>query len=340
MESTGGSLQRCGAACLDVTTGLACVAFWAGTWSLFDCFAIQELASGAMASCIVVFISLANAHQWLDTMFAEITPVLADFVAWLWTSVLVVQSILIWRMGFNVVETYLLPAHDSFRAIVLAVLGFFMLGLGGRLRSCGSAPPVGFASDQSGIGSRFPAASFGRGFVALVLDFALTIPVIIVWAGLWQFGDNLVVPLWPSFVVCNIVIAALGVFRVDAFLRSGFSGSNPTIVTACADAIYTLMLALLCVGSWRATWELLDRHLLLVSHPRIAALTMVFGVALLTALRRYRSALFEPMDFTLDREGPYFFQTGVHTYLAKGQPGEDAEAPFSAPSPGYNSTRQ
>jgi len=329
-KDEAGPCARCGAAGLDFITGVACISFWAGTWSLFDALAVHELASGVIAWCIVVGLSLASVDQWLARKCADLTPAsIACVIAWLWTSFLAALSILIWRMGFHVVNTYFLPPQDSLRAILLTILGCGILALSGRLRSAGDAPPVGFVADESDAKNRFPAASYGRcSLVQVLLDVVLTVPVVLVWAGLWQLGDNLVVPLWPSFLVCNIVIALIGVLRVDALLRTAFSA--PAVLVAIMDALWTLVLALLCIGSWRGTWELLDRSLRLASHPWHATLTLVTGVAILSGLRRYRSALFPPMDFTLDRDGPPFYQTGVHHHLAKAKPGENAEASLSA----------
>merc|ERR1719387_1000046 len=108
---------------------------------------------------------------------------------WLWTSWLVLLSVLTWRFGWYCVDAYILRTPDVLHAISLAIVGMCFLVAAGRFRTA-SAPPVGIADDNHAAGFLFPAAIFsGSKLTGVLLDLALTVPVVFVWAGYWMVSD-------------------------------------------------------------------------------------------------------------------------------------------------------
>jgi len=138
----------------------------------------------------------------------------------------------------------------------------------------------------------------------------LTVPVVFVWAAVWALFDNYkVVPVW-SAVACIGVVFLCAVCDIDERLRCAFEGL-PTLAHHIGDIVFTSFLVLLVVGSWIGVWETVDHKFELAEHPHFAAAAAMFGAVGLTAMQRHRSAIFPPIDFSVD-DGDHFAKVG-HT---------------------------
>lgn len=323
-------LTRCTGALLDLVTGAACIMMWVGSWSLFDAGEVHELTSGIGAVAVAFLLAVAGAHHWLERLAARLPFFAVAIMVWLWVTLLILLSILIWRVGFHYVEDpWVLPPGDNLRCALVLLVGIVASLLGGRLRSASDAAPVGFSKDDYRTSGRFVPALFSShaGVLAVLLDLVLTPPVIFVWSGLWVLEDNLGIPHLPSVIVCAAIISLIGVTHLDRHLRAACAGLWWPLVFA-ADLLYTLLFAVLCITIWRGVWDGLEQVLgngALKEYPLRALALAIVGIFVLNLLQRYRSAMFEPMNYSVD-VGPAFKPTGVHHYVYPHGHPEDAQA--------------
>jgi hypothetical protein len=335
-------------AALDAVTSISCVAYWVGVWSLFDAFKVDKVISGVIASVIIFILAVSASEQWLDKRSATWHPVATNVSAWFWTGLLAVLSLLVWRFAWffvdeNAFDEDLLQDNDellkehaqllkehyelhqgspgwsqmsSIHAVVIAVVGAGILIATGRFRSCSHACPIGIVADVTASESRVVQGCFaqpafsGEKITDVLLDFVLTIPVVLVWAGVWMLNDNANVHPLGSAIVCCSVVALSAIGNIDEFLRNAFAGQS-LLVHHVGDIVFTSFLTLLVVGVWRGIWEVIDHNLHLAKHPLWAAGIALAGATGLTLLQRHRSACFPPVDFSVD-DGDHFATVG-HT---------------------------
>lgn len=318
--------KRVLAAVLDVLTSVFCVAYWEGVWSMLDALDVNHVISGVAALVIVFMLALVAANQLLEAWAKVWHPVVCNMVAWCWTFCLAVFSLVIWRACWWSIDEQVFDPDSlkaearvfgtpgkaqmsNVHAFLLAMLGACILIATGRFRSASHAPPVGVVVDRYVAGGRFAKASFtGSNVKDVLIDFALTLPVVFVWAGIWMCFDNLKVLALLSATLCSAVIAVCASCEVDAHLRGACEGF-PTMARNVADVVFTSILVLLVVGMWRGVWEAIDYQLELVKHPQFAAGLALAGAAGLTCLQRHRSAIFPPIDFSTD-DGDHFAKVG------------------------------
>jgi hypothetical protein len=251
---------------------------------------------------------------------------------------LAVLSISIWRLGFAIAHhPYVLPPENDFLACVVAILGAVLLLLTGRFRTACDATPVGFVVDGRYHGERFPASSYVGGVVGqdsqttlsrltgYIVDLLLTWPVVMVWAGVWMFGDNHRVPPVTSFVICLLTVSLLNYGQVEKKIAE-LVGSSDDVKSAFHEAtltryvrqafvvlvegMWTTFLAVLCIMTWRGLWEGLAPWLNLAAHPMHKAIddgdaffVLVLAIVaslVMAGIGRQRSSLFPPMDFAKD----------------------------------------
>eukprot|EP00929_Paragymnodinium_shiwhaense_P039958 TRINITY_DN20910_c0_g1_i1.p1 TRINITY_DN20910_c0_g1~~TRINITY_DN20910_c0_g1_i1.p1 ORF type:complete len:346 (+),score=33.07 TRINITY_DN20910_c0_g1_i1:118-1155(+) len=325
-------IHVCTSALLDIFTSLSTVAYWAGIWSCLNAFNVSELISGVIATLLVFILAVAGVDHSLHETAKNWPTVLEPVLVWCWTCCLALLSILIWRAGWKFLETYYFNGEDLSagtklvllgsaeqvhpssikHGIGLAFLGAAMLVATGRYRSASHAPPIGVVTDLPADGrSRFaPAAFSGSSVKSVLIDFVLTVPVVLVWHGVWTASDNLNIDPLISAIACTATVAVWAVCDVDEFLRRAFAGTS-VMVHHVADVVFTTVLVFLVVGVWRGTWETLDHHIDLVNNPRISAAMAFSGALGLTVMRRHRSAVFPPIDFSID-DGDHFASVG-HT---------------------------
>jgi hypothetical protein len=291
---------------------------------LLDAFKVHEIASGCAALALVLILTFMRAEQFLDEHDTSWGPVLEALALWLWTSLLAVLSIIIWRLGFFLIHAYIVPPDQNIHALSAVVVGACVLIAAGRFRSTSSSAPVGIAPDVFMPGERFARAVYSGGkFTPMMLDMVLTVPVMLVWAGVWMFADNLAVPPFLSGVICMTAVALCGILTINESLRSACAALSPVLCTL-GDIAWTSFLMLLVIGVWRGIWESLaelrvvgpkhmgaDSLVHTASKTHHAALMAMLGAIGLTALQRHRSALFPPVDFSLD-EGDFFVAVGSH----------------------------
>lgn len=302
---------------LDVLTAFSCVAYWSGIWSLLDIFEVDEVAAGLFTSVLIFFLAVFSAHQILDTSSSKLEPLAKGILTWLWTCCLAVCSICIWRLGFFLIHKHLLKPDKNLHAVLVAMLGAAILLPAGRFRTASSAAPVAIAFDSTATsGEPFPKAVFsGPQCPSVLLDFALTVPVMLAWAGLWMLADNLSIsPVW-SGLACLAFNTACTWFRLNEHLRD-FCSRVHTSLPSVADALWTALLTVVIVGIWRGIWEGLVDHLHIADRAHNAALTAVLGAFGLTALGRHRGTLFPPVEFELD-DGDAFVATGCQSPRAR-----------------------
>lgn len=334
-------------AALDAVTSVSCVAYWVGIWSLFDAFKVDKVISGVIASVLIFILAISTSEQWLEKRSATWHPVATNVSAWLWTCLLAVLSLLVWRFAWffvdeNAFDEELLQDNDellkehaqlledaklhqgspgwsqmsSVHAVVIAVVGAGILIATGRFRSCSHASPIGIVADVSASESRVVQGCFaqpafsGEKITDVLLDFVLTVPVVLVWAGVWMLNDNAKVPPLSSAIVCCGVVALCAIGNIDEFLRNAFAGRS-LMVHHVGDIVFTSFLTLLVVGVWRGIWEVIDHNLHLAKHPHLAVGIALAGATGLTLLQRHRSACFPPVDFSVD-DGDHFATVG-HT---------------------------
>lgn len=309
---------------LDVITCFAGVSLWMTFWSCLDRLEVPEIENGCAAACVVMVLCMLDSHRRLEATSEHWHPGVVAVAVFLWTFLLAVLSISIWRLSFDVVHMLILPPNDDMRAVLVALVGAVVLLAAGRYRSACDATPVGFVADGRYHGERFATPSFSSGessdsdsawtrFAGAAYDHAVTLPVVLVWAGVWMLGDNHEIHAWGSLLVCGLCIVAFSFFKVEQTLMRQARASQdgkPTAVVAVAEVLWTTLLAILCIMTWRGLWEGLSPHLKLAVHPlrtRVAdgdamlAAGFAFAAALVLAwLGRFRSALFPPMDFSRD----------------------------------------
>lgn len=348
VETSVGS--RVSGASLDVLTSISCVAYWAGIWSLLNTFHVHKIASGLVAQAFVFILALVSAEQWLETKAKGLSPVVGAVLVWVWTCLLAVLSLMIWRLGFFVVDRQVFDPDDletnakllgtpgklqmmNIHCILLAALGAAVLIATKRFRSASHAPPIGIATDidmpVNDVEGRFkPAGYSGSKIQNALLDCVLTVPVVFVWLGIWEIFDNFNVdPLW-SGIACSAVVFLCAVCDIDTHLRTAFDGMSP-MAHNIGDVAFTSILVVLVVGVWRGLWEVLELYLELTNHPHIAATVALLGAVGLTCMKRHRSVIFPPVDFSID-DGAHFASVG-HT-----EP--EIKTSLDAETTGYNST--
>jgi len=323
---------------LDALTCVSCVVLWMSMFSCLDRLEAPEIGIGAIAVLLVgIFVAL-NLHRFLEAHSKERSAACVNTCAWLWCFVLTILSISIWRLGFAIAHHhYVLPPDDDFLACVVAIIGAVLLLLTGRFRTVCDATPVGFVVDGRYHGERFPASSYAGGLecqdsqttlsrlMGYIVDVLLTWPVVMVWAGVWMFGDNHKVPPGASFVLCFMTVSFLNYGRVEkkiaemvgafgsvnsSFSEATWARSVRRALAVILEGMWTTVLAVLCIMTWRGLWEGLAPWLSLAAHPMHKAVDdgdalFVLGLAIaaslvLAGIGRQRSSLFPPMDFAKD----------------------------------------
>merc|ERR1740121_1503307 len=307
-------------------------------WSCLDRLEAPEIGTGAVAVLLVGISVALDLHRFLETHSNEWSTACINTCVWLWTFVLAVLSISIWRLGFAIAHhRNVLPPQDDFLASVVAITGAVLLLLTGRFRTVCDATPVGFVVDGRHHGERFPACSYVGGvsghdsqttlsrLTGYIVDVLLTWPVVMVWAGVWMLGDNHKVPPVTSFVICFLTVSFLNYGKVErniSELVGGFDGvklfshgatwtrSVRWAFVVLVEGMWTTFLAVLCIMTWRGLWEGLAPWLSLAAHPMHKAIDdgdafFVLGLAIVASLvmagiGRQRSSLFPPMDFAKD----------------------------------------
>jgi hypothetical protein len=183
---------------------------------------------------------------------------------------------------------------------------------------------VGFVADGRYHGERFATASYSvadiaceeslwKKLVGVFLDAALTLPVVFVWAGVWMVADNHAVLPLASFVICSLAIAALSFFEIEKkIVIASWGGVKADMVLLVLQTLWTALLAVLSIMTWRGLWETLTHSLQLAVHPlrntlaqdhpmlALCAILAISSAMLLASIGRFRSALFPPMDFSKD----------------------------------------
>jgi hypothetical protein len=328
------------AASLDTFTAVSCIAYWAGTWNVLDAYKLNQVFSGLAAVVVIFFLAIAAANERLAKLTEKVPPLAEAVLAWLWTCFLAVLSILIWRMCWYMVDKIFFDPSairattdlsseieaqlhvenlgspgkvqmSNYHAIILTMVGAFTLVAAGRYRSASHAPPIGIVADTSVAETCFAKPVFsGSDFKHVLLDFFLTLPVVFVWAGVWKLNDNAKLDPLLSALICLFVVALLAVVDIDEILRDACVGRS-LLVHNLGDLVFTSILVVLVVGVWRGVWEAIDHNLHLAKNAHIAALIAAVGAIGLTALQRHRSALFPPVDFSVD-DGDHFASVG-HT---------------------------
>jgi len=340
--------ERAYASVLDSLTSVACVAYWAGIWSVLNTFHVPKIGSGLVAQAFVFILALVSAEQWLEKKAKGLSPVAEAVLVWVWTWLLAMHTLLIWRLGFFVVDRQVFDPEDletnakllgtpgkleimNIHCILLAVVGSAVLIATRRFRSASHAPPIGIALDEpvNDVEGRFkPAGYSGSKIQNALLDCVLTVAVVFVWLGIWEIYDNFNVhPLW-SGIACSAVVFLCAICDIDTHLRTAFDGMSP-MAHNIGDVAFTSILVILVVGVWRGAWESLELYLELSNHPHIAATVAFFGAVGLTSMKRHRCAIFPPVDFS-DDDGAHFASVG-HT-----EP--EIKTSLDAETTGYNST--
>jgi len=303
---------------------------------LFDAFKVDRVISGVVAAVLIFILAILAAEQWLEKRSATWHPVVTTVATWLWTCLFAVLSILVWRFAWFCVDEKAfddellqdnaelleeIKLHkgspgwaemSSVHAIIVTLVGAAVLIVAGRFRSASHAPPIGIVADVSALveGCFAQPAFSGAKITDVLLDFVLTVPVVLVWAGVWMLNDNLKVSPLYSAIVCCSVVALCAIGNIDDYLRSAFEGRS-LMVHHVGDIVFTSFLVLLVVGVWRGFWELIDHNLHLAKHPHVAAAVALAGATGLTIMQRHRSTLFPPVDFSVD-DGDHFATVG-HT---------------------------
>lgn len=294
------------AAALDVVTSFACVAYWCGVWSFLDHYRVSDYISGGVAIFLVAVLAIAGVDEFFEKRFTARSSAGEDVIMGLWTCLLAVLSILIWRISFQLCYDLILPQKDDIRAIVVTLIGVALLVATGRYPTASGAPPIGYVADKDPSRTRFAKAVFsGSKPLEVLIDLALTVPVVFVWAGVWMLGDNHSVPPLASGLCCSAIAALFTICTISDHFRAACEGHS-RIVSSVLGVAWTSLLTLLVVGVWRGIWETYDEHLHLQQKhenrwaPHNAAGLAVAGAIGLIVLQRHRSALFPPMDFALD----------------------------------------
>jgi len=323
---------------LDTLTCVSCVGLWMSMWSCLDRLDAPEVGTGAVAVLLVGICVALNMHRFFETRSKEWPTACINTFVWLWTFVLTILSISIWRLGFAIVHhRSVLPPGDDVLACMVATVGAVVLLMTGRFRTSCDATPVGFVADGRYHGERFPAPSYIGGLVSqdspptlsrllsYIVDVLLTWPVVMVWAGVWMLGDNHKVPPVTSFAICFLTVSFLSHCQVQeklaelvhssddvisSFHEATWTKSVRWVFAVLVEGAWTAFLAVLCIMTWRGLWEGLAPWLSLAAHPMHQAIDdgdafFVFSLAtvasiVMAGIGRQRSSLFPPMDFAED----------------------------------------
>jgi len=304
-----GLTARLALVALNLLSALATISMWSGAWAFLDGLGVPAVTAGVYAALAVLFLGTTGCHRWLELILEKCHRALQVLVVLLWTWCLALLSLLIWRLGFGIMKTYVLPPGNNPLALLLASLGFISLLAVVRFRSACECVPVATVTDNYDPGFRFVPASFSaddpnRGvlqtFAVNMLDLSLTIPVVFVWKSLWALANNFKVPHLVAFFSCSLCISGITFTRAEFHLLEALDALDDGIHVVGVLALWDLLLAVLVILTWRGLWDYACSHLPLMESPPLAMTLHFAGTIILASIRRLRSTIFPPVAFSLD----------------------------------------
>lgn len=297
-------------AALDAATGLACIAVWSGTWTLLNECNVPEMPTGYLATCALMLLSMSRASSVIDGLlqrscYSSESEVYAA-LAHAWTLLLALLSLLVWRMGFFLLNRTLLQQNDAAHECTFLVLSGAWLSACGRLSSI-TAPPAAFAPETS-KSSFMDANASGQQIHQIADDLLMTVPAIVFWDSLWLFSDRFALPhmLSGAAGLCTIFCICAG--DLHGHVLDACRGAAP-VLTRIVAIQWTCVLGFLSLWIWRGFWSCLPGIVsALKPFSRAAHLTAVFdnfvvvlaGLIVLLSAGRTRSLVFPPVSASFD----------------------------------------
>lgn len=302
-------------ASVDAVTGLACIAVWAGTWTLLDEYKVPEVPAGCLAIGVLMFLSMCHVSFIIDGFLQRrCSPESTAYAALThtWTLLLALLSLSVWRMGFFLLGKTLLQQDDAANEFMFLLLSGVWLVVCGRLASV-IAPPAAFALDTP-MPSFMDANSSGHQVLQFVDDLLMTIPVIIFWDTLWRLSDQFALGYsLPVKGICSLcTIFCMCAANLSGHIHDACRGAPPVLARVVA-ILWTCALGVLSVWVWRGFWTFLpftisavhkDHSITLHEATLVEMLVpciMIFsGLVVLLGAGRIRSLAFPPVSTALD----------------------------------------